>query len=167
MTDERNNLEDREGRMILDDLGRIGRAIDREKYPGVAWQRYEQPRRRRILRIVFPAVATAAAAAVVLLVAASFMNAPNKRQRIEDNQTVRKDAGTRQTYSDAPMDWSIPTDMAPSAATCMIFEVPQFSLITTSGADPTDEDSVEWSLPSLSLPVMPDADAGWESLNDA
>ena len=167
MTGEQNNLEDRENRRILDDLERLGRAIDRESFPVVAWQQPKKPRHRRILRIVFPATAAAAAAAVLLVVVTSFMHAPDKQLREQDKQTVRKVDHTSEMYSDAPMDWSVPTDMDSSVATYMTFEVPQFTLTATAGAEPTDEDSIEWSLPSLSLPVMPDADAGLESLNDA
>jgi hypothetical protein len=132
MNDSDNNFPRDEGASIEDDLRKLASLLERETYPGRAWQ---APRRTPVvLRIL---TATAAAAAILLL-SVVLLHGPT----VTPQQMPLAEAPAAEPT--APFTWTAPADLDASYATTDSFVVPSFSFAPVG-----DAGAGEWVIPSF------------------
>lgn len=133
-----NQIEEQFGD-VIGPLGRLARAVDGQRYPGLAWATARRRASRRRLLVLIPTGAAAAAVVVAAAWLAPGPAAPGAR-------TEPVAAAGRQEGDSA---WPIPTQLDVGVAAEIAWELP--SIAMPSFSDPNVPD---WSVPSVSFPSL-------------
>lgn len=131
MNDSENNFRRDEDASIEDDLRKLASLLERETYPGRAWQ---EPRRTPVVLRILTA---AAAAAAILLLGVVLLRGPDVRPPTQL-------AETPVVEPPAPLTWTAPAELDASYATTDSFVVPSFSFAPVG-----DAGAGEWVIPSF------------------
>ena len=126
---------------LLDDLGRLGDSIQRQRYPGLAWPAAPAPG-RRTNRWVRPAVAAAAAAAVVM---AALLGWLILRDGAGPKAPLPPDRIASRPAEEGPF-WSVPTDVGRSLRAGASVRIPSVNISLSGQAG-----ALEWKVPAVSL----------------